>query len=269
MRLAGALSDLERLERAAAAKGPLQSLDPRAKLAVALVFLIVTASAPNDELLCLVPLFLYPAVLLAFVAAPLSLFLRLALYASPLVLTLGLFLPWVDDTPYARMGAWTITHGTVVFLSLTLRFLLTVSVGLLLAASAGIGPLLDAAARWGCPRVLLTQFMLLYRHVFIVSREAERMARAHALRAGTARTLRARVWVSLVGHLFLRAYDRSTRVCHALRCRGFNGPPPPSPNVKWRWFDFAYAAGWTAFFIAARWGDIPRRVGEWFLGADA
>jgi cobalt/nickel transport system permease protein len=264
-RLEAALSDIGLLDRLALQDSPIHRLDPRGKVVVTIAFLAVTVSYGKYELPDLTPLALFPIALLALGRVPVRVLCRYVLLASPFAILLGLFNPLLDREIVMRCGDTEISGGWVSFASILLRFILTVSAAFILIATTGFNTICTALEHLGAPRLLVAQFLLLYRYLFLLSQEAGRMKRAHSLRALTDGGIPIRVWSSLTGHLLLRAYDRGHRIHSAMLCRGFTGEMPTLRALHFTWSDAIFVIGWLAFFALARFGDLPQRIGDLLL----
>ena len=73
------------------------------------------------------------------------------------------------------------------------------------------------------PSVFLNVIALMYRYIFILIDEAERMQRARKSRTFTEN--KRTYWLtqsSLIGQLFIRSYERGERIYRAMRARGFS-----------------------------------------------
>jgi cobalt/nickel transport system permease protein len=80
------------------------------------------------------------------------------------------------------------------------------------------------------PLILIAILSFMYRYLFVLSEEAERLLQARAARSaripGTKSPpifWRAKNAGNMVGQLFLRSYERSDRVYNAMVARGFKG----------------------------------------------
>jgi len=266
-RIDAAIGDVHVLDRLAEIDSPVHRLDPRAKVAVTALFLVTVVSFPKREIAELMPLCLYPAALVALGHVPARVLGRYLLLASPFAVLVGIFNPLIDREIAARIGSVAISGGWLSFASILVRFLLTVSAALILLACTGYVGVCGALGRLGAPRLLVTQFLLLYRFLFVLSEEAARMARAHLLRSPSGRGPTIRVWTSLAGHLLLRAYDRGLRLHSAMLCRGFDGTLRPARTLRWSWADTLFVAGWCGFFALGRFGHLAERLGRWTLEA--
>jgi len=264
-RIDAALGDVHLLDRLAVGESPVHRLDPRAKVIVTAAFLLTVVSFPKYEIAELMPLVLYPAVLLALGRVPMRVLGRFLLLASPFAVMVGIFNPILDRHTVVRIGSFSISGGWVSFTSIIFRFLLTVSAAFLLLAYTGYVSICSALGRLGAPRLLVTQFLLLYRFMFVLTEEAARMARAHALRSCSRRSAVIRVWGSLAGHLLLRAYDRGLRVYAAMLCRCFNGTIRAPRLRRWSAADTFFLTAWCGFFLVVRFGHCAARLGKWAL----
>jgi len=262
-----AMGDVETLDRLAAQDSPIHRLDPRAKVVATAMFVVTVVSFPKHATVEMMPLLLYPTILLAAGHVPIGVVVRYLLMASPFAVLVGLFNPILDREIVVRWGPLAMSGGWMSFLSIMIRFLLTVSAALALLACTGYVPICAALGRLGAPSVMVTQFLLLYRFIFIVADEASRMARAHELRSRSGRGAVIRVWGSLAGHLFLRAYDRGLRVHAAMLVRGFAGTMRPLRVFRWSLVDSCFVIGCGVFLVLVRFGNVAERIGRLTLEA--
>jgi cobalt/nickel transport system permease protein len=112
--------------------------------------------------------------------------------------------------------------GGRTFLALLIKSTLCLATLLLLANTTPFSGLLALMRRMRVPSLLVTVIALMYRYVFVVIDEAERLQRARASRAFSAR--RAQSWrgtAALVGRLFVRSSERAERVYAAMCARGW------------------------------------------------
>ncbi len=113
-------------------------------------------------------------------------------------------------------------RGTTIALAIVVRSTLCLGTAILLTNTTRFSDLL-LVLRWTrMPALLLTTIALLYRYLFVLIEEAERMQRARASRTLFAR--RAHRWRSnaaLAGQLFLRSTERAERIYAAMCARGW------------------------------------------------
>jgi cobalt/nickel transport system permease protein len=245
---------------------PAHRLDARAKALVTIAFLVAVMSFPRHEVTALTPFFLYPIALLALGGLPPRFILKKLLIAAPFALFIGLFNPLLDRQPVAFPGGHVLAAGWLSFASILVRFALTVSAALALVACTGMHRLCAGLERLGLPRVFAVQLLFLYRYLFVIADEALRMRRGLELRTADGRAPALRVYGSLVGHLLLRSMDRAQRIYGAMLARGFDGEIRTRQAARWHARDFVFAAGWIAFFIAARRWNLAELAGGLLTG---
>ena len=251
----GRMDDLGRMDT------PVHRVDARAKAVVTLAFICVVMSFPRHEVSALTPFVLFPVALVALGRIPARHLLKQMLVAAPFALVVGIFNPFMDRQPFAAVGPFTVTGGWVSFVSLMLRFVLTVGAALALVACTGMNRLGAGMGRLGVPRVFVVQVLFLYRYLFVVADEGGKMMRSVELRSDGKRKLRLCVYGSLIGNLLLRSMDRAERVYRAMVARGFDGTIRVMRQSSFRWTDWGFVCGWLAFFIAARVWNLAGGLG--------
>jgi cobalt/nickel transport system permease protein len=113
-------------------------------------------------------------------------------------------------------------NGKTIFLSLILKGTMSLFTMVMLVASTRFFDILDALRRLHIPRILVTNISLMYRYLFILLSETERMVRARSSRTFIRKRLL--VWRSnadLIGHLFVRTSKRAERIYTAMCARGW------------------------------------------------
>jgi len=121
--------------------------------------------------------------------------------------------------------------GVIRFISVMIRSWLSIQAAILLVATTQFPSLIHAFEHLRIPKVLTTTIAFLYRYLFVVTDEAYRLMRARSARSaglpgkkkGGQLVWRIRVVGNMAGQLFLRSYDRSDRIYHAMRARGYTG----------------------------------------------
>jgi cobalt/nickel transport system permease protein len=250
----GMLDDLARRD------SPVHRIDPRAKLLVTLVFTVCVVSFNKYALSALLPFALYPVVLIAAAGLPVGGLLKRLLWVSPFAVLLGLFNPLLDRQALLTLGPLTLSGGMVSFLSILLRFLLTVSAALVLIATTGFESLTAAMQRLGVPVVFTTQLLLLYRYGYVLIDETARVLRARSLRS-FGRRLEIAEMGPFIGRLLLRTLDRAERIHRAMACRGFSGAIHTTRRLRFGGADLLFLVGWSALFVLFRFVDIPNVIG--------
>ncbi len=237
-------------------------LDPRAKLITTLFFIITVVSFNRYTLVELVPFFLYPILLISAGGLPAGYFIKKVLLVSPFAILIGIFNPLIDREIISHIGTITISGGWISFFSILMRFFLTVSAVLILISLTGFNKVCHALIGLGVPRVFVVQLLFFYRYIFVLVEEAEKMEMARSLRSFNDKSRPFRVFVSIIGHLLLRSYDRADRIYLAMQCRGFDGNIRLAGTLHLSLKDLAFTTGWSLVFILFRFDNIPVRMGE-------
>ena len=201
----------------------------------ALGFIFATTSVPPGK---------WPAfgimVGLVWLAAALSgvglgrVFLR-SLIALPFIM---IALPTVFTKPGdplfdVSFGLFTLTatvDGMEFFASVLIKSWASVTAAVVLTSTTPAFQLLAALRALKIPQILVVVVMLMYRYLFVLVDEAQRMLRSRAARsagggrgAGGSIVWRARSAGGMAGSLFIRTMDRTERIYMAMLARGYDG----------------------------------------------
>lgn len=261
------LDELRALEDQAARPGADLGRDPRAKLLVALAFIVTVVSFDRYAIAALIPMLAYPWLTGLAAGVKWGPLLRKLVLASPFALMVGLFNPWIDQAPMLAWGGVQISGGWVSLASIVLRFGLTMSAALLLVMTTGVPQITSALAQLKVPTAFCTQLLFLYRYIFLLGEQAAKLLAAIQLRRASSRGLDFRTWVALIVQLLVRTYDRAHTIHLAMLARGFTGTLPVRVRRTWSRGDTAYTLGWCATFIVLRLINLPQWLGHWVLAA--
>jgi cobalt/nickel transport system permease protein len=197
------------LDRYSRRDSPIHRLRAAVKLVVALVVVVCVLLLPPSR-----PILLGAAAACALVVAALSripwgFFVRRLIVLEPFVLgvaLLALFQP----------GGWPL------FLFLVAKCTLCLLVMVLLSSTTRFSDLLRVLRAARMPALLVTTLSLMYRYLFVLADEAQRMKRARTSRTFAPR--RTRAWHTLatvVSQLFVRSSERAERIYAAMCARGW------------------------------------------------
>jgi len=185
---------------------PVHRLPAGIKLASALLFVFLLVLAP---LPACVPIAAVLVVVALLSRLPASFLVKRLLLLEPFVLgvaVLTLFQP----------------HGIEVFAAIVARSTLCLFTMLLLSSTTPFAELLCVLKRMRVPALLVTTLALMYRYLFVLMDEGERMQRARACRTFERR--RWHGWKALgtvAGQLFVRSTERAERIYAAMLARGW------------------------------------------------
>jgi len=254
--------DIGYMDTLARGKSSLHYLDPRTKLITTLLFILAIVSFDKYTVLAFVPFFIYPVFLITAGGLPAGYLLKKVLLVSPFAIFLGIFNPVIDKEIIFHIGNFGVSGGWISFISILLRFSLTVIAALLLVALTGFNAVCEALRKLGVPKPLVVQLLFFYRYLFVLTDEAQRMDRARSLRSSSAGFMRYKTFISLLGHLLLRTLSRAERIYHAMYCRGFNGNMRRISVIKSNWQDAVFIIVWATIFFVFRLYNVPLVLGK-------
>ncbi len=233
-------------ERYQAGDSPLHRLDPRVKLVMTLLLILGIALTPERAWPAYPLLWALPGSLAMVGGVSVWRLARMGGLALPFALAAVTLTFTTPGQPVVTLLGLTITDaGLARFLAILLKSWLAVQAALLLSMTTHFTALLWAMNSLRVPGTLVAIIGFMYRYLFTLKDEAERLLRARAARSGSSAGIksggglvwRARVAGGMVGNLFLRSYERSERVYAAMLARGYDGqiralnPPPLTWNA--------------------------------------
>lgn len=249
------------LDELADGRTALHGINPVIKLLVTISYLLIVVSYGKYDISGLIPLFFYPVIIMTAGDIPARVILTGLAISAPLVIGIGIFNPFLDREIVMTVLGLQVSAGMLSFAALLIKCILTVSAALLLLATTGINRLAAALHRLHLPQVFIIQLLLTYRYISVLVGEASRVRNAYALRAPYQQGISIPVWGSMIGLLLLRAYDRASRLYHAMKLRGFESQYYGASLDRLRKADILYLLGWTVFFAIVKFINIPMYIG--------
>lgn len=232
----------------------LHRLDPRVKILVTLLFIIMVISVPRYEIFTLIPFMLIPAIFLLIADIPLRYVCRHVLYVSPFILSLAIFAPVFDRQPVGEWMGWTITGGWITCGNILFKFVLTVVMTLILVSTTRFNMLLKGLESLRIPQIMIIQLSFLYRYLFVLIEEVQRLKIARECRnfsdAHWKRRLQA--VTGMIALLFIRTLERAEAVYLAMVSRGFDGHIRTLTPLKIRVQDFIFTITVFCFLVLIR-----------------
>ncbi|MCX6139085.1 MAG: cobalt ECF transporter T component CbiQ [Ignavibacteriales bacterium] len=197
------------LDRYSRGSSPLHRLHSKAKVILAVLLLLFTISLhPGQWIACAaVAAILMLAALIARI--PVSYLLRRMLIIEPLIVTMALLALFRPD-------------GIALFLMTTAKANVCFFIIIILSNTTPFARLLDVARSWHAPAMLVNIIALMYRYIFVLADETERMQRARSSR--TFRSGKRVRWISrsqIIGQTFVRSTERAERIYAAMCARGW------------------------------------------------
>lgn len=258
--------DLDTLDLLAYRDTAVHRLDPRAKLLTTVIFIVTVVSYDKYAIAALLPYMLFPLSLVIVADLPAGYLARKLLLVAPFAFFIGLFNPLLDHRVVLQLGDLTVTGGWVSFISIMLRFTLTISAALILIATTSFHGICYALERFYAPRVFVLQLLFLYRYLFVLIDQGIRLVRARSLRSFRGRGLGLKSFAPLIGQLLLRTMDRAQRIHLAMLCRGFTGEIHLGRPLKIGVPEVTYTLGWSCLFLLFRFVNLPQVIGTWATG---
>ena len=190
-------------------KDLLKRLPGGVKAGAALLLLAWIASTPRSFPIGLVfPAGAIVAALLIGRISPMLLLKRMVIFEILAVTTSLLALAQPD--------------GWQMFLFILTKATLSLSVAVVFSLTISFVELLHLLRQLHLPPILVTTVALLYRYLFVLTDQAQRMSRARASRAFGAS--KRRTWMlnsGIIGTLAIRSVERAEHVFNAMRARGW------------------------------------------------
>lgn len=237
--------------------------DQRVMLVVTLLYIFAVLSIPVTDPASLLWLFCFPIIGAEACGLGYGRLLRRSLWVLPLVALVGVYNLYADRQEAFRVGGVVVTTGALTFSALLIRGLLAFQALLLLVYRCGFHDICRSLQWMRCPKVLVTQLLLLYRYIGVLLAEAQSMDRARKSRGFGRKSYPLRMWGTMAGQLLLRSMARARRVNAAMVSRGFNGTYSFKPyDCSARLSDWLYLLAWTAVFAALRFIDFTEIIGR-------
>lgn len=227
--------------------GVLQRLDPRAKLACFMAFILTAVASKTFTSLTI--LFLSAVSLSLLSDIPLkTFFLRGTVFVPAFTAVIVLPLPFITpgapltEFRFLTLSIYVTWEGIRKAIFLILRVWVCVSSLTLLILTTKFTEIVQAMERFKFPKVFVVMTTVTYRFIFLFIDEAYRLALARETRLirsegfiGTLKSL-----ARIVSTLFIRAYERGERVYLAMLARGYMGELKSMPDMQFKVRDWVF-----------------------------
>lgn len=263
--LKSAIQEIHSLENLAERRMFLNRIHPVSKVLVTVWYLALTMSFGKYDIVGLAGMSLYPAVLM--ISGDISIGqacrrLRPVLLA---VFLIGAVNPFFDRAPFLTVGGMTITTGMLSMAALFLKTGFAVAASYVLIATTTIEQICYAFRKMHMPRILVTVFLLIYRYLVLMLKEADRITQAYSLRAPGEKGIRKSAWGSLAGQMLLRSMDRAQAVYDSMTLRGFHGDFFLQGDFESVGKSLLYGVFWGVLLAVFRFVPVFQMVGGLFL----
>jgi cobalt/nickel transport system permease protein len=233
------------IERYEAGSSLVHSTDGRLKLLLTLAYVFAVTLTPVGHWVAFGLLAAPLAVAVAASRLPGLLVLRRSALALPfIVVAVPLLFTKDGDVLFTLpLFGWTASEeGLLAVLTILTKSWLSVVAVILLTATTPAVELLRAMRALAVPRILVATVSFMYRYLFVIAEEAQRLLRARDCRSaelegrkcGGSVRWRAGIVGHMVGSLFVRSYERGERVYAAMQARGYDGEIRLLGDRTWR-----------------------------------
>ncbi len=214
------------LDRYSDLSSPIHRLDPRAKLVGFVALAVICVSTPPDLYAVFAAYLGLETALVLISRLPWRHVLKRMLIVLPFILVVAVFLPFFNQGGGSyNLGPLTVSaHGLLVLWNVAVKSTVSVLAVILLSSTTPFPELLKGMEKLRVPHLLTTILSFMYRYIFVLADEMQRMRRARDSRGWSGRWLwQAKVIGHMIAALFLRSYERGERVYAAMLARGYDG----------------------------------------------
>ncbi|MEW6601573.1 MAG: cobalt ECF transporter T component CbiQ [Nitrospirota bacterium] len=240
----------------------IHQINPGIKLVVTLFFIVTVVSFSKYDVRQLIPFFLFPVFVMSAGDIPAAVVLKKLLVVSPFVLFAGLFNPLFDTSTAYTVSGINVSRGWVSYISLIIKFILTISSAVLLIATTSFPGICYALEKMRVPRIFVMQLLFIYRYLFVLAEEAMRIVRARNMRTFGKQGSGIKPFINIVSIFLLRSIERSERIYHAICARGFDGRIRLLKNFSIGIPDVLFAVLSVSAFLMLRIYDVTELIGE-------
>ncbi len=224
-------------------------LDPRGKLVATLAFIAAVVLMPSVNWLAYSLYFAVIAALILLSRVPLSYILKRSLVIIPFVLLVAIFIPFFEEgevATAANLWGWHISltrNGLQTLAEILAKSWLSILSLVLLTSTTGFSSLLRGLEQLRTPRVMVMLLSFMYRYLFLLTDEVQRMKQARDSRSfGGKRRWQVKTVGNMIGTLFIRSYERGERVYASMVARGFDGHSRTLDSLRFSRLDAVFVA---------------------------
>lgn len=228
----------------------INKLDARAKIFTTLLVLLGVVSVPRYEVAALLPFTIYPLFIVLFADIPIRFLTNKIIWLLPFALFLGILNPIFDQSSWVTPWGAAVSAGWLSLINIMLRFLLCISLTLLLFATTGIHRLVIGLQKLRLPNTLTTQIYLLYHYFYLAINELSMQIKAyHLRRLQQKRSIPLRFYKPLLITVFNKTLLRATASYHGMLARGFTGKLPMRAESRWSTAETCWVLAWGVFTL--------------------
>lgn len=254
-KLLQAIYMLDRVERSAHRRTPLNAINPRAKVVVTLAYIVVMLSMPTERLATLILFGIYPALTASMGGIGYGSLVKCSVWIVPLLAVIALPNILLRRESLFFVGDIAITEGWISAIAIVLRGLYSVQATMILIFSTGLYRLCHALQGLGLPSMMASQIYLTMRYLRLILEEALALQRARTARGFGRSNYPIKMWAVLIVQLLLGSLRRAEHIGQCMASRGFEGAMPSVAlhnAERWRWHDTLYSVAWCGLLLLVR-----------------
>ncbi len=237
-------------------------IKPLQQFIVTLAFILITTSFDQYSVSQMLPMLLYPAVIIVLGEIPLRLIIRTILPVIPLIILFGTANAFFDKSEWVLLSGVTVSAGWISALALAMRSLMTITAILAFIASAGMNGLFSALEKLKIPDFFITLIAFTFRYIHVLLEEAVHIVTAYRLRAPGQKGILFQNWGALAGQWFIRSYRKAERIHSAMVCRGLSEKIYRNYYGRAKPVDLVWVFFWCSYFVLCRLFPIPLLLGK-------
>lgn len=219
-------------------------MDARVKVIYCLLSLLAVIGLPGIRL----PLAVFALAVVAMLAIKTPVRLIAGRIIPPLTLGIALFVFMLftngsQEFFTVNIAGWQLTgyrEGLLLGLTVLARIAGSVSILMFLSVTTPVYELGYALIWLKMPRVIVEILLLTYRYLFVLWDEGMRIRQAQTMRLGYPDWRNVKGWLmafkstcTMMGMVFIRAYDRAESTFAAMQVRAYNGEVAGSGYKSW------------------------------------
>jgi cobalt/nickel transport system permease protein len=220
-------------------------LDPRVKIISFFIYIFLVILTPPMEVYQFVAYFIIIFIVLLITRVPIIYVLKRTLIIIPFVLLVGIFIPFFKEDQIGggyNLGFLRLSYsGLWIFWNVLIKSWLTVLAMTILSTTTKFSFLLRGLEVLYIPKILIILLSFMYRYIFILLDEVQRIEQTWKSRYFGGRYLRQmKIFGNIIGSFFVRAYERGERVYQSMCARGFEGKIYTLNKFKFSIYDFYF-----------------------------
>ena len=217
---------------------PVHLLDPRLKIVIMILFIILVVMVSYERKSWLLFYLLIPLGLAWLSRISILHFLSKLFKLYPMIFLITVFIPFFPlpgETPQQFLGIAVSISGFQTFFLINAKSILILFISIILTSTTDFMMMLKGLEKLRVPSLITAIISFMYRFVFLLIDEVERMILAYQSRYfKLALGKRLKFIASMIGLLFIRTYERGERIYLAMESRGFQGTIHTLNDLRWK-----------------------------------